>query len=272
MLGPNGAGKNTLMSLLNGLREPTAGTMLLAGKPLTEERHQGGTWCSLVPQEYAFYGRLSVIDNLRFFGQVQNLNGAALQDGVRFVVDACGLQEHTQKRADQLSGGIKRRLNLAISLLRKPALLFLDEPTVGIDAQSRHFILDLIKRLRDEGMTIVYTSHYMDEVQAICDELAIIDHGELVAGGNLQELLRDRSRLELHVQTSTRLSADQLQSLAGNPRLEGDELVFAAATDEDVTSILIHLAAQGIDARQIHWGVNRLEQVYVDITRKALRD
>ena len=188
LLGPNGSGKTTLISILTGLLSATSGRCRIDGKTLPDGSVRSFT--ALVPQEYAFYPRLTVMENLRCFGGVLGLHGMELETRLAEVLEVAGLQDHGRKPAEHLSGGLKRRLNLAIGLLNRPRLLFLDEPTVGIDPQSRQFILGAIKRLSGAGTTVLYTSHYMDEVQQLCDDIGVLDEGRLLAHGSLDELLR----------------------------------------------------------------------------------
>jgi len=185
LLGPNGAGKTTLISILCGLRRPAAGRVAVARRAI-----------GLVPQELAFYPMLTVRENLRFFGSVQNLGGARLRERVDAVVAFAQLDGVLGRRAAQLSGGLKRRLNLAIGLLTEPDLVLLDEPTVGVDPQSRAFLLESIGALRSPARHILYTSHYMEEVQAICDHVAIIDAGRVLAAGPLAAVLGGAPSLE----------------------------------------------------------------------------
>jgi len=188
LLGPNGAGKSTLLALLTGILAPQSGEILIHGKPLvnTHSLHKA---ISLVPQDYAFYPTLTVRENLECFSGMYGLRGGQKNERIDFAVQVCGLGDALDRRASTCSGGVRRRLNLALGLLNRPEILFLDEPTVGIDAQSRHFILESIQRLQREGMTIIYTSHYMEEIQSICDTLAIIDHGKLLLQDTLANVL-----------------------------------------------------------------------------------
>ncbi len=188
LLGPNGAGKSTLLSLLTGILSPQRGNIRINGTPLVNTRalHES---ISLVPQDYAFYPTLTARENLDCFAGLYNLHGEQKRERIDFAVQVCGLQDVLDRRASTGSGGVRRRLNLALGLLNRPQILFLDEPTVGIDAQSRHFILESIARLQRDGMTIIYTSHYMEEIQMICDTLAIIDHGKLLLQDTLANVL-----------------------------------------------------------------------------------
>ena len=190
LLGPNGAGKTTLISILLGLTRKDSGRVRIAGFDVDSALEEARRQCALVPQHFGFYPMLSVDENLAFYGGVGGLSGAALAQQVRFALEAGQLEAHRGKRADNLSGGLKRRLNFALSLLHSPNVLVLDEPTVGVDPQSRAYILATIRKLRDErGLTVIYTSHYMEEAQAICDRIAILDAGKLIAEGSIAELL-----------------------------------------------------------------------------------
>lgn len=185
LLGPNGSGKTTLISLI-------AGVLKLQTGSLTKD--PGGLRLSLVPQEYAFYPRLSLRENLEFFGGVQGLSGGLLARRLNEALQTTGLESSSDLRAERCSGGMKRRLNIAIGLLIQPELLLLDEPTVGIDPQSRHFILEAIKAINAKGCTIVYSSHYMDEVEGLCDRIAVLDHGRLRLDGGLAKLLKAKGQ------------------------------------------------------------------------------
>jgi len=185
LLGPNGAGKTTLISILAGLRRPAAGRVAAGHQEL-----------GLVPQELAFYPMLTVRENLRFFAGVQDLGGARLRERLEAVVAFARLDGALGQRAAELSGGLKRRLNLAIGLLTDPDLVLLDEPTVGVDPQSRAFLLESIGAMRAPARHIVYTSHYMEEVQAICDHVAILDAGRVLAAGPLATVLAGAASLE----------------------------------------------------------------------------
>jgi ABC-2 type transport system ATP-binding protein len=189
LLGPNGAGKTTLISILAGLLTAAAsGQISLNGQPLAAARAANPRAIALVPQDYAFYPMLSVAENLRFFSAASWIwQATELKERKSTIAIAFArLEQVTGKRAEQLSGGLRRRLNLAIGLLGKPQLLLLDEPTVGVDPQSRHFLLDSIAALPAAGTTVIYTSHYMEEVEAICQRVAIIDQGQVLAEGTLE--------------------------------------------------------------------------------------
>jgi ABC-2 type transport system ATP-binding protein len=197
LLGPNGAGKTSLISILAGQLRGATGEITFYGEPLAQARRRRPHCLGLVPQEYAFYPMLTCLENLRFFGGVQGLGGARLAQRLEAVTTFARIESVLPRRAGQLSGGLKRRLNLAIGLLTEPDLILLDEPAVGVDPQSRAFLLESIRSLAAAGRVILYTSHYMEEVQSICDHVAIIDHGSVLVSGALPEVLRAGSSRDL---------------------------------------------------------------------------
>jgi ABC-2 type transport system ATP-binding protein len=193
LLGPNGSGKTTLISILAGTLVPGAGSASIGGYDIAGNRTAVQSLCALVPQEYAFYPMLTVAENLTFFADVQPIARGERHARIAEALGVAGLENAERIRAERLSGGMKRRLNLAIGLLNHPRLLLLDEPTVGIDPQSRHFILESIKQINSRGTTVVYTSHYMEEVEALCDDIGILDAGRLIAHGTREALVGDSS-------------------------------------------------------------------------------
>jgi ABC-2 type transport system ATP-binding protein len=199
LLGPNGSGKTTLLSLLAGILEAPAGAIRVDGMDLSAQLARVQARSALVPQDLAFYPRLSVQENLEFFAGVGGLGPAALSERVEEALRLAALLPSRHLRAERCSGGLKRRLNIAIGLLRKPALLLLDEPTVGIDPQSRRFILRSVREIHAAGTTVVYASHYMEEVQELCDTVGVLDRGKLLAQGNMDTLLAgDAGREGVH--------------------------------------------------------------------------
>ena len=251
LLGPNGAGKTTLLSIL-------------------ARRYA----VSLVPQEYAFYPMLTARENLRFFGGVQGLHGGRLAGRVAAVAALARIEPVLGRRAGELSGGLKRRLNLAIGLLTEPAILLLDEPTVGVDPQSRAFLLDTIGALAGPGRIIVYTSHYMEEVQALCERVAILDHGRVLVTGLLTDILRDSSGL-----LTLRLGAPLPPSLAAEWRQRyslqddgGSRYRLRVPQAGAVSEALAEVRAAGCEPLAIAYGERDLEQVFMQLTQRSLRD
>ncbi|MGH7653214.1 MAG: ABC transporter ATP-binding protein [Gemmatimonadaceae bacterium] len=193
LLGPNGSGKTTLISILAGTLPSKPGSAMIGGHDVSAGRAAVQSLCALVPQEYAFYPTLTVAENLAFFADVQSIARAARHARIAEALAIAGLESADGVRAERLSGGMKRRLNLAIGLLNHPRLLLLDEPTVGIDPQSRRFILESIKAINARGTTVVYTSHYMEEVESLCDDIGILDSGRLIAHGTCEHLVGESS-------------------------------------------------------------------------------
>jgi ABC-2 type transport system ATP-binding protein len=189
LLGPNGAGKSTLMSLVAGLRRPDAGQLALDGTPLSDRDAAGRTALGLVPQHIALYQDLSAEQNLRIFGALYGLGGSTLRERVAEGLRAVQLEDRRHDQVKTFSGGMQRRLNLVAALLHRPKLLLCDEPTVGVDPQSRNAIFEYLERLNREGLTIIYSTHYMEEATRLCSRIAIIDHGRIHALGTLDELL-----------------------------------------------------------------------------------
>ncbi len=189
LLGPNGAGKTTLISILNGLASYDKGEISVLGLPLKSNGKTIRERCSLIPQSLAFYEQLSVKENLMFFAGIQRIKGKTLKNNLEYAVERNQLEEFMNQTSGTLSGGQKRRLNIAIGLLNNPDILFFDEPTVGIDPESRNEILDTIKALQSDKKTVVYTSHYMPEIEKICDQLAIINKGQIIKQGSIDSML-----------------------------------------------------------------------------------
>ena len=270
LLGPNGAGKTTLISILAGLQSAVSGQITLNGRPLAEARTNEPRAIALVPQEYAFYPMLTVAENLQFFSGILDLAGSERRARLHYAIAFARLEQVTGNRAEQSSGGLRRRLNLAIGLLGKPKLLLLDEPTVGVDPQSRSFLLESIAGLPAAGTTVLYTSHYMEEVEAICQRVAIIDQGQVLAEGALDDLLRcDESVAELV------LGADMPAELAG--RYQTTELGSQAYRLELTNTaalprLLDDLAAGGCPVHRLNVGRQNLEQLFMRLTRRSLRD
>lgn len=268
LLGPNGSGKTTLISILAGLIVPASGAVRIDGKPVGAARHER----ALVPQEYAFYPRLTVTENLRFFAAA-----LALDDVPARVAEALaigGLESFAGTRAERLSGGLKRRLNLAIGMLNRPRLLFLDEPTVGMDPQSRRFILDAVKRINQAGTTVLYTSHYMEEVESLCDEIGVLDEGKLLVRGSLAELLGGRGGRRLSVTLSTLPDAAQRRVLESFPghTLIGNELVLEQCDEAGMRRTVELLASQGLSVSRLRYGHGNLEDLFLHLTGRQLRD
>lgn len=276
LLGPNGAGKTTLLSILVGLIPKTGGTVLFDGMNIQQHLSEVRAGIGFVPQDFAFYPMLTAAENLSFFAAAVGLPHSLQKSQIDFCVQTTGLQHHLHKRAQNFSGGLKRRLNLAIGLLNQPKVLCLDEPTVGIDPHSRNFILEAITELNRQGITVIYTSHYMEEVEQICDQVAIIDYGKILISGKTDELLKSRSLAQLTVQLSKPLSADAVSRLRQQfsvKQARDSELIIST---DDPLAIITRLGetAAGEQARieRIHYGFKNLEELFLSLTNKQLRD
>jgi ABC-2 type transport system ATP-binding protein len=275
LLGPNGAGKTTLVSILNGLAGFDAGSVEVFGLPMPEARSDIRKRCAFIPQSLAFYEQLTVAENLRFFGGILNLSGPLLQRRIDEAAAVNRLEPLMHKSAGTLSGGQKRRLNIAIGLLNDPELLYFDEPTVGIDPESRNEILETIRGFKARGKTVVYTSHYMPEIEKICDEVAIIHRGTILRRGTLEEMLRaeeaDAAIIEL-------LHAEQaaVETIVG--RFEGLERLNVTTLklrDENsgrMAALLSQLEAAEIPVRQIRYGTTNLEALFIGLTSREPED
>ncbi len=276
LLGPNGAGKTTLLSIVSGLLPATSGEARVLGRTLRASDLDLRRHIGIVPQELALYGELSARENLHFFGELYGLRGADLTARVGEVLSVVGLSDRADGRVDTFSGGMKRRLNLGAALVHRPKLLLLDEPTVGVDPQSRNHIFEGVRRLNAEGMTVVYTSHYMEEVQALCRHVGIIDHGKLVACDALSDLLRRASGvIRFRAGPLTPALRERLAHLPGARLVDGDgEQRELACGDVKATlaQLLAALNESGADLHGLETEEPNLERVFFDLTHKALRD
>jgi ABC-2 type transport system ATP-binding protein len=280
LLGPNGAGKTTTISMLSTLYAPTSGDATIGGHSITKNPMAVKKVIGVVPQELALYEDLTARENLVFWGQMYGLSGKPLNSRVDEVLEQIGLTDKAKNRVKTYSGGMKRRVNIGVGLLHKPRLLFMDEPTVGIDPQSRRAILETVKDLNKKGMTLLYTTHYMEEAEELSDRVGIIDHGELIAIGTQKELTQQVGETEtliLHVGES-----DDPEALAAS--LKGvKDVLEANATDhevsiitpdaEDILAAVVSRANErGIKIRSIDIREPNLEAVFLHLTGRALRD
>jgi ABC-2 type transport system ATP-binding protein len=280
LLGPNGAGKTTTISILSTLYTPTSGDATIGGHSITKEPMAVKQVIGIVPQEIALYEDLTARENLIFWGQMYGLSGKALNNRVDEVLKQIGLADKAKNRVKTYSGGMKRRVNIGVGLLHQPRLLFMDEPTVGIDPQSRRAILDTVKDLNRQGMTVLYTTHYMEEAQELSDRVGIIDHGELIALGTQKELTQQVGETEtliLHLGENDDAQA-LAQSLNGvkdilDASVSNQEVSVVAHEAEDVLAAVVTKANErGIRIRSIDIREPNLEAVFLHLTGRALRD
>jgi ABC-2 type transport system ATP-binding protein len=278
LLGPNGAGKSTTISILSCLLQPTSGDASVMGHSIVSEPQAVKSVLGVVPQDIALYGDLSARENLIFWGRMYGLKGRELEKRVDEVLEIIGLAERQKDRVDKFSGGMKRRVNIGAALMHKPAVIIMDEPTVGIDPQSRRHILDNIKDLNAQGMTVLYTTHYMEEAQELSNRIAIMDQGEIIASGTHSELVRivgelDRIDLAINAEGEKVVSAWQATPGVHQVSREDGHLTVLAEDSNQVLPHLFESATQaGVRVTSVDIQEPNLEAVFLHLTGKALRE
>jgi ABC-2 type transport system ATP-binding protein len=278
LLGPNGAGKTTTISMVCGLLARDAGEVTVAGRPMTPEATDAKAAIGYVPQDVALYDDLSAEENLRFFGRLQGLSRATVAERVAEVLHIVGLTDRARDRVGEYSGGMKRRANIAAGLLHRPQLLVLDEPTVGVDPQSRNAILESIEALGGQGLSVLYTTHYMEEAERLCDRIGIIDVGRLVAEGTRRELvarLGTGDRVDVSGIGDLAAFAEACAALPGTVGVDRRDGAIAVRV-EDGRTALAHIVAAaertGVEITGMELVQPDLEDVFLGLTGKALRD
>ncbi|WP_243259328.1 ABC transporter ATP-binding protein [Clostridium sp. 'deep sea'] len=278
LLGPNGAGKSTINKMIIGLLKASSGEILVNGLNINKQGLKAREYLALVPQELALYESMSAIDNVLFFAKLAGLRGKQLRDKTDKALSFCGLEDTKTKKVSTFSGGMKRRLNIACAIVHEPQIIIMDEPTVGIDPQSRTHILDSIKQLNNKDMTVIYTSHYMSEVERICDRVGIIDNGKLIAVGTTNELksqLKEQEKIIIDILDLNYTALNEIKQLYGvndayynNYRLEINTTISKNTTLEALTI----LAKHNMQIQKIEIEKPSLEDVYLSLTGKSLRD
>ncbi len=275
LLGPNGAGKSTTLSMISGLLAPDAGEIALGGRPLAADRQAYQRRIGLVPQEIALFEALSARRNVELFGALYGLSRAALRERVPAVLARVGLLERADEAPERFSGGMKRRLNIACALVHEPELLLLDEPTAGVDPQSRNAIFETLEGLKRDGKALVYTTHYMEEAERLADRIVIVDQGRVIAEGGLQALLaRLPAAEQLLLQVEGAPDPVALQALPGvrQVQLDGGRLRIAIDSLAASAALLQAVNAQGLRIQHLSSGRATLEDVFLHLTGKTLRD
>jgi ABC-2 type transport system ATP-binding protein len=300
LLGPNGAGKTTTISIIVGALKADEGQVLIDGRPLGGETNKLKHNIGFVPQELALYDEISASDNLRFFGTLYGLSGTRLRDRIQKVLEVVGLAGREAGAVGTFSGGMKRRLNIAVALLHEPQLLILDEPTIGVDPQSRNAIFDNVQTLnREHGITVLYTTHYMEEVERLCDHVAIMDGGQLVANGTLPELynlLPTKNRLYIDLAPAPNGTTSPADDGMGQPTMNGsimERMVQGLQTLPGVKAVELSNRQLRIDLNDLsadlprvlqslaqnHYGYTSiaserasLQEVFLHLTGQKLRD
>lgn len=278
LLGPNGAGKTTTISMISGLLEADRGSVQVAGQPMTTKSTAGKQAIGLVPQDLAIYPDLTAKENLAFFGSLYGMRGAALSNRIGQVLEMVGLSDRADDKAEEYSGGMKRRLNIGVGLLHEPQLLILDEPTVGVDPQSRNAILESVEALSTEGMSVLYTTHYMEEAERLCDRVGIIDNGLLVAEGSRRDLVDAIGQNDtVHVSGTgdLRSATEALRTTEGVVQAAEAHGVITLMVDRAASrlpSILATAGTAGVSVTAVDVTEPNLEAVFLHLTGKALRD
>jgi ABC-2 type transport system ATP-binding protein len=278
LLGPNGAGKSTTIGCISGLLSPTGGRVRIQGHDVAREPRAAKARMGIVPQEVALYEDLAAEENLRFWGEAYGLRGGRLAERVRSVLETVGLSDRAGDRVETFSGGMKRRLNFGCGVVHNPKVLLLDEPTAGVDPQSRVRLLDLVREQARVGTTVIYTTHYMEEAQDLCDRIAIVDRGKLLAMGTLDELRRmvgEKDLVRLAGRFDSAAATRALEALDDVKVLSAaaDALTIAAAgASRKLPAIFTALASAGSDIHETTLSVPSLESLFITLTGRELRE
>lgn len=272
LLGPNGAGKSTLIRSIVGRVIPDAGTVSVFGAAADSAGSR--TALGWVPQELALYPRLTCRENLESFGRYHGLAGSAIEQAVAWCLDWAALRDRAKELVKNLSGGMKRRLNMAAGLIHQPKLVLLDEPTVGVDPQSRNRIFEMIEKLHAQGMSIIYTTHYMEEAERLCDRIAIVDHGRIIALGAKDELVQKAFASRSEVQVRFRTSMDHVHQWVerrGGRCVDG-VAQFTIEHPTEIAGLLDDAAHAGLELVDVSLRKPNLESVFLHLTGRELRD
>ncbi|MCZ6601103.1 MAG: ABC transporter ATP-binding protein [Acidobacteria bacterium] len=277
LLGPNGAGKTTTISIISGLLEATSGTVTVDGRTMSPTASSVKKVMGVVPQETALYEELTARENLRFWGGLYDMSGSRLKKRVGEVLELIGLIDRSDDAVKTYSGGMKRRLNLGLGLVHEPRLLLLDEPTVGVDPQARLSILDVIREAARNGTTVLYTTHYMQEAEELCQRLAILDHGKILAEGTVDELKKMVGEGEIVTVRGSFTAQQMHRALEGHPHvhavsLEDHQAMLSVAGDGGTARLLQDLLGQDLEVNGVNVQPPSLEQVFIKLTGRELRD
>ncbi len=271
LLGPNGAGKTTTISMVCGVVTPTRGTVVVGGTDLAKHPRIAKAKLGYVPQDLALYEELSATQNLTYFAALYGIHGALAAERVTWALGVVGLGDRASDVVKTYSGGMQRRLNIAAGLVHKPELLVLDEPTVGVDPQSRNHIFETVRTLRASGMTVIYTSHYMEEVEALCDRVAIMDAGAIAALGTIPELVATYAGKGVEIEiTGDATAAATAAGTHGAVAREGN--VLRVEPSGPLSAVIAAIEATGVTIARIETRQASLETAFLALTGKALRD
>jgi ABC-2 type transport system ATP-binding protein len=276
-LGPNGAGKTTVLSMISGLLRPDSGSVRVDGIDVWENPKQAKSTMGLVPQEVALYEELTASENLEFWGGLYDLPRRQLRDNIREILEYVGLSDRAKERVSKFSGGMKRRLNLAVGLVHKPAVVLLDEPTVGIDPQARNNILEIVRNIAHSGTTVLFTTHHLEEAEVLCERIAILDHGKVLEMGTVQELAKTVADGNI-VTIRGGFTPSQFKAAFQDEKVAVVSVSAHVATlrlEHDmsgVTAVIQRLNQSGIEITDLSIQKPSLESVFLSLTGRELRD
>ncbi|AGK96302.1 ABC transporter ATP-binding protein [Clostridium pasteurianum] len=278
LLGPNGAGKSTTINMICGLLSPNEGTIEILGKDIRKNKIFAKRNIGIVPQDIAIYEDLTAYENVNFFTGLYGFRGKELKTRVEKALEFVGLLDKAKSFPKRFSGGMKRRLNIACAIAHRPKVIIMDEPTVGIDPQSRNHILQSVKKLNEMGSTIIYTSHYMEEIEEICTRIGIVDHGKLIAEGTKDELkssISDTNTIWVTVQSLNDFQLDELKEINGVIGAELDDNIVKISSSQDVNNldkIILLFTGKNIHIKNVETKTPDLETVFLTLTGRKLRD
>ncbi|WP_010236668.1 ABC transporter ATP-binding protein [Clostridium arbusti] len=278
LLGPNGAGKSTTINMICGLLAPNEGTIEILNKNIRKNKIFAKKNIGIVPQDIAIYEDLTAYENVNFFAGLYGFRGKELKERVEEALEFVGLLDKAKSFPKEFSGGMKRRLNIACAIAHRPKVIIMDEPTVGIDPQSRNHILQSVKKLNEMGSTIIYTSHYMEEIEEICTRIGIVDHGKLIAEGTKEELkssISNTNTVWVTVQSVNNLDLDEFKGINGVISAELDDNIVKISSSQDVNNLdklILYFTKMDIHIKNVETKTPDLETVFLTLTGRKLRD
>lgn len=278
LLGPNGAGKSTIINIICGLISKDRGKVEILGRDIQKDPNFAKRNIGIVPQDIAIYEDLTAYENIKFFAGLYGLRGSLLKERVEEALEFVGLTDNAKSRTGDFSGGMKRRLNIACAIAHRPKLIIMDEPTVGIDPQSRNHILQSVRKLNEMGCTIIYTSHYMEEVEEISSRIGIIDHGKVIAEGTNEELkaiVTNTNSVWITADLVNRINSEQLKAIKGVTNVEIEENLIKVHSSADINNLdklILYFTESLVSIKSIESKTPNLESVFLTLTGRKLRD
>ncbi|MBD7915708.1 ABC transporter ATP-binding protein [Clostridium sp. Sa3CUN1] len=278
ILGPNGAGKSTTISLICSLLNPSFGEIKILGEDIRKKSISIKRNIGLVPQNIALYRNFTAYENVKFFGELYGLRGQELSEAIDEALEFTGLLEFKKKKAEEFSGGMLRRLNIACAIVHNPKILIMDEPTVGIDPQSRNNIMQAVKELNRKGVTIIYTTHYMEEAENLCSKIAIIDNGKIIVEGTKEELkdmVSDKRILNIGVDNVYKVNIENLRNIEGVIGVsidEGNVIITSSKEVNNLSKLIKEISEEELKINDLRFKEITLETVFLSLTGKKLRD